>query len=451
MMKNNDNSLQQFGFNNREPWALDALRLLFSVPRTYSPLLDAWETRFPGTKRAVDRLVAAKLVEYQPGVVIDTRNGKLSQKSSRPLPRYRTTAKGRRLYKNAELDGRVLSDAFRRITPEQIPKITKLLSVLNLEQPHVKYGLSAPHAIKLSELPERTGRWWIRKLVDEGLITELPKPLADVRELIPAHWRVTRDLCRQVSKAIVETGYPASLSVEFRLNRSRFLGPVDPARVGVSGATDFDHDIETQLVLAAVLRSNRCLPNGSFMVEPRIGLQANANVDPWEFTQNGSEVVFYQPDVELRERDEQTGGVRRMVIEYERFQSRRDAWSHIERFLGWLHLRSLPFEGATLRFIVDSEPRVRSYVTLIEAFADQAIDNQKRIPANSVVLAVTSADRLLAATDPLDPKVWFRIALPSGAETGKGRPVLHTGVSPYDDYFSRGGSTQDFEMRSDHE
>jgi hypothetical protein len=339
-----------------------------------------------------------------------------------------------------------LSDTFRRITPAQIPKLTKLLSVFDLEQPHARYGLSAPHAIALSGLPERSGRWWVQRLLEEGLITQLPTDLADVRELVPAHWRVTRDLCRQVLKAIIATDAPASLSVEFRLQRSRFLGAVDPARVGVSGATDFDHDIETQRVLAAVLRSSRCLPSGSFMVEPRIGLQANARIEPWEFTQDGSEIVFYQPDVELRERDERTGAVRRMVIEYERFQSRRDAWSHIERFLGWLHLRSLPFEGATLRFVVDSEPRVRSYVTLIEAFADQALDHPERLPGNSVVLAVTSTERLLAAPDPLDPKVWFRIALPAGAETGRGRPVLHTGVSPYDDYFSRGGTTASNEV-----
>jgi|LauGreDrversion4_1035100.scaffolds.fasta_scaffold09085_2 hypothetical protein len=438
-MANSDNkNLHQFGFNDPEPWALDALRLLFSVPRTYSHLMDAWDERFPGSKKATDRLVSAGLVEFQQGVIIDTRTGKAASKLSRPLPRYRATAKGRRLSNDAKLDERVLFDAFRRLTPAQAPKLVKLLAVLDLEQPHARFGLSAPHAVSLSGLPERSGRWWIQRLLEDGLVVQLPEELADVRELVPPHWRVTRELCKRVSKALDGSEMAKALSVEFRLQRSRFLGSLDPARVGVSGATDFDHDVETQRVLAALLRSQRCLPSGAFMVEPRITLTADTRSDPWLFDANGAEMVFYQPDVELRERDERTGGVRRMVIEYERFQSRRDAWSHIERFLGWLHLRSLPFEGATLRFVVDTEPRVRSYVTLIEAFADQALDNPDRLPGNPVQLAVTSVQRLISAADPLDPKVWFRINIPGGAETGTGRPVLHNGASPYDDYFARG-------------
>jgi len=429
--------LHQFGFKDEKPWSIDALKLLFSVPRTYEPLMRSWDARFPGSLKAVERLVEAGLVEYQREIIIDTRTGKTAVKLSRPLPRYRVTAKGRRLGKEAKIDERVLFDAFNRLTSAQAPKLAKLLNVLDLEQPHARYGLSAPHAVAMSGLPDRSGRWWIQRLVTGGYVTKLTEEIADVRVLVPSHWRVTRDLCKSVSKALNGTELEKALSLEFRLRRTRFLGQLDPARVGVSGATDFDHDVETQRVLAAMLRSPRCLPSGAFMVEPRIILPAKRENTNWTFDPAGSETVFYQPDVELRERDDKTGGVRRLVIEYERFQSRRDAWSHIERFLGWLHLKSLPFEGASLRFVVDTESRVRSYVTLIEAFADQAIDNPQSLPGNPIQLAVTSVQRLVNANDPLDPTVWFRINIPRGAETAIGRPVLHNGASPYDDYFSR--------------
>ena len=92
-----------------------------------------------------------------------------------------------------------------------------------------------------------------------------------------------------------------------------------------------------------------------------------------------------------------------------------------------------------LRFVVDSAPRERSYVELIEAFGDYALDHPERMPANPVLLAVSSTPRVLAAADPLDPRAWFRMTLPNsaGSDTVR-RPVLHPPEdSPYDEYFSR--------------
>jgi hypothetical protein len=101
---------------------------------------------------------------------------------------------------------------------------------------------------------------------------------------------------------------------------------------------------------------------------------------------------------------------------------------------------ALGFEPAVLRFVVDSDARIRSYVPLIEAFTDYILDHPERLPTNPVTLAVTSAPRLLAAADPLDPRGWHRIRLPrEGADTA-GQPVLHRKATPYDDYFSRGAA-----------
>lgn len=388
----------------------------------------------------MERLVSMGFVEYQNAVIVNTRTKKPASRVSAPLPRYRTTAKGHRLNVAVKEDIRVLEDTFPRITSDCINKVSTLLDALDLEDSHAKFGLSVPHATELSSLPERSGRWWVKRFEELGYVKLLDERFADTREVVPAHWRVTRLLCRQLDDVI--DAFPdnasALLRTEFRLKRTRFLSDIDPSRIGVSGATDFDHDVETQRVLGALITSNRCAVDGIFTVEPRIVLPVNDKKKPWVFSNSGKGGVFYQPDAELREVGDSPGTVRRSIIEYERFQTRRDAWNHIERFLGWLHTQTLPFEGAVLRFVVDSESRIRSYVTLIESFCDHALDNVDQMPRNQVVLAVSSVERVLAAPDPLDPKAWYRITLPSSSSETVPSPVLHDADdSPYDEYFSR--------------
>ena len=428
---------ETFGFDSPNPWALEALRLLFSVPRAYKPLVDAWELVHPGTVKSLNRLVNMGFVENQKAIVIDTRSGEISSRISSPLPRYRTTSKGHRFSQAVQIDPRVINDHYPRLTQASSGKVIRLLSSFDLEGSHSKFGLSAPHAISISGLPERSARWWIKKLISDGFIRELSLRIPDVREVVPEHWRPNRLLARQLSDVLDEylQDSAGALKAEFRLSRSRYLGVIDPARVGISGATDYDHDVECQKILAALLLSPRCLNEKVFSVEPRLILETDCSKIPWKFSSLGLDHVFYQPDAEIRETD----GINIMwsVIEYERFQSRRDAWSHIERFLGWLSLRALPFESAVLRFVVDSEARVRSYVELIEAFADHALENPELIPVNQILLAVSSVERVLTAADPLDPKVWFRIQLPK-SDIEVRSPVLYdTKHSPYDDYFGR--------------
>lgn len=441
---------ETFGLNTSEPWALPALRLLFCAPRAYQPLVDAWDTRHPGTHKALERLVISGFVAYQDPVVIDTRTAESAERAGRRMARFRTTAKGRRLASDMTADIAVLTDRFPHLRARNVKGVARLIRAFDLDDSHARFGLSAPHAIEISGLAERSGRWWVRHLEDGGYLRRLDGRLADTREVVPAHWRVTRLLANQLADVIegFEGTVPPSLAVEFRLKRSRYLTDIDPARIGISGATDFDHDVECQRILAAFLSSPRCAAEGIFAVEPRLALPIDQATLPWSFTPEGAGSLFYQPDAELRERDEH--GTRRGIVEYERFQTRRDAWNHIERFLGWLATRTFAYESAVLRFVVDSEARVRSYVALIEAFCDWALDHLEHLPPNQAMLAVSSVERVLSAPDPLDPRAWFRISLPrgtAGSDTAA-RPLLHAPeASPYDLYFARTGASSTEEGR----
>jgi len=437
MRRNFRQRSETFGFETAKPWAMPAFRLIFNVPRAYEPLVAAWEKRYPGTKSALARLVELEFVTYQPPVVIDTRTGDTASKVGPAVARYRTTAKGKRLISDLKDDLRVLSDLYGRSDPVNHRGVARLLRAFDLEDSHARFGLSATHAIEISELAPRTGRWWIAKLAADGYLRELTTRYSDTRAVVPAHWRPTRVLCRQLAEVIdaFPDSHPASLAVEFRLKRSRFLDNIDPVRLGISGATDYDHDIECQRNVAVMLNSPRCAHEGLFVLEPRIHLSASRTAIGYQFDPAGTEQVFYQPDAEFREFED--GQLRRSILEYERYQSRRDAWAHIERFLGYLHLTAYPFEIGTLRFVVDSESRVRSYRQLIEAFCDYTLDHPELLVPNPVTLAVASSQRVLGARDPLDPRVWHRIQLPKASNTP--RPMLHkdSDSSPYDEYFAK--------------
>lgn len=432
---------ETFALERTDSWALPALRLIFAVPRTFEPLVDAWERHHPGTRRALNRLTKMGYAAFQPAVVLDTRTGDWADQETRVVPRYRATRKGQRLMTAWREDSRALEEIFPKTTPQNLAGVTRLLDALSLDKGPATFGLSASHATAIAGLADRSGRWWLRRLVAAGYVTELDEKYADVRAVVPAHWRPNRALASQVRDVLANVeGVAQSLAVEFRLHRSTYLEDIDPARLSITGATDFDHDVETQRVVAALLRSPACVTESAVSIEPRFALSADKSFTPWRFGDSGDgDVIIYQPDAELLERvDART---RRCVVEFERFQTRRDGWSHIERFCGWLATSTLPFENAVLRFVVDGDAKVRSYVNLIEAFADHLLDNLDAAPVNHTILAVADSGVLARADDPLADANWFRIELPKGTGTAC---ALHPttkawrGRTPYDAYFGAG-------------
>ena len=432
---------ETFGLDTPDPWALPALRLLFSVPRAFAELVTAWSEHYPGTPRALTRLVDLGFVDYQPGLIIDTTTGEVADAPSRRVTRYRASALGARSYASFEEDLRNFEELFPRTTPRTLAAVVRLLGSFVLEDSSTRFGLSTNHAITLSGLSPRLARWWLARFLELGWLSELDVTYADVREVVPPHWRITRGLCRQID--VVLEAFPVApqtLRTEFRLQRSRFLDDIDPSRVGLTGATDFDHDVTTQSIVATFMGSPRFTPEGIMRLEPRLVLPANLKTKPWTFATGGADTIIYQPDAYLTAQDTSPKVVnRRVILEYERFQSRRDAWSHVERFLGYLHTLTLPYESANLCFVVDSEQRLRTYVQLLEAFADYTIDYPERLPANPVTLAATTLAKLRAAKDPLALSEWNRITLspPAGSDT-EIRPVLHDpDHSPYGEYFGQ--------------
>lgn len=430
---------ETFGLETPVPWATDVFRLLFNTPRAYTPLVDAWQTRHPGTKKALSKLVELGFVAYQGPVIVDTRSGASATSSSRAVTRWRTTARGTRMLDEFSTDVATLLEAYPKLKVEHVNQTLALLEAFHLEDSHAKYGISLPHAIELAQMEPRLARWWVSRWSEAGYLVSLPVKYADVREVVPAHWRITKALCRQVTKVASAYGL-GHLSAEYHLSRTSFLADIEPARIGLTGATDFDHDVETQRLLAEFARSPRWAHTGVFAIEPRLVLPADALVSPREFTMDGGAAVFYQPDAELRAVEDVDGRsvVRRVVVEYERFQSRRDAWSHLERFVGWLHTRCLPFEHGLLMFVVDGDQRRRTYVELIEAFVDHLIENPQLSCVNPITLAVSSMERVAAASDPLNMTFWNRIVVPPTPLSLAVQPVLHDPKeSPYDLYFSR--------------
>jgi hypothetical protein len=431
---------ETFGLDTPTPWALPALRLLFHAPRVYAPLVQAWERHHPGTVAALDRLVAAGFVAHQSEIVVDARTRQQTERSGRAVDRYRTAAPGRRLLIDARRDITVLTERFPRLTPANAVGVLELLAAFDIDAARARNGRSVAHATEECSLAPRTARWWVRHLHEAKLLRRLPQRTPDAQPTIPAHWRVTRPLCTQI-RAVLRA-YPdpwGALYPEFRLQRERFLQDIDLTRVNAGGGTDYDHDVVAQELLASLLTSPRAIPTGVFDIEPRIVLTAHDTTVPWRFASDGNGLVFYQPDALFIVREESN---RRAVLEYERFQSRRDAWSHIERFLGYLESQTLPFESAILYFVVDTTARERGYVELIEAFADYVLDHPGRLPGNEVTLAVSSRPRLLASPDPLHENSWFRVRL-TGSDTtsatavGTARGcVLHTPEhSPFNLYF----------------
>lgn len=422
---------EHFGFDTTDPWSLPALRLLFHAPRAFAPLVEAWEHIFPGTNAALARLTDLGFVAYQAPVVIDARSQAEAESATRAVDRFRITEPGTRLLSAIYGDQTAIRDVFPRLTEQNTPGVIQLLEEFAVNSTIARSGRSLVHIAETGLLPRRTTYYWGEKFLTKGLIRKLPDRAPDAMDAIPAHWRVTRALSLQLRAAI--DAYPnwAELRTEFQLTRTKYLQDINVRRVSKAGGTDYDHDVNAQTVLVELLASPALVSGAPVELEPHFRLPLDNTHTPFVFTGESDDAAYYQPDAMLTAR---LGTNTICALEYERFQSRRAAWSHIERLIGWLSIYRLPFEAARLLFVVDTARREEHYTALIEAFADYAEEHPERMCPNDLTLGVASRERLENASDALHDSNWFRVQLPTGPGT---QCVLHNAThSPYNHYFA---------------
>ena len=434
-MKNIAGKLESFGFENKDPWSLPVIKLMFSLPRLYNPLALSYEKVYPGTIKYLKYLVKLGFLDYQNDIIIDTKTGMPKSKQSKPQSRYKLSSKGINFHKLIESDIRHLSDKYPKMLTRNYNNISKILTSLYLQDTHARFGISITHLADLSKMPTKTVRYWVEVFINDGYISKLNRKVSDTRAVIPAHYRVNKLFVKQLVSILETIEGGEVLKKELKLDRGRFLKDINPMRVGISGATDYDHDVDTQVILSNLILSKNIQNNLLFRIEPKFPLYIEKNNNDYVFKKINHNKIYYQPDAQFIENIE---GVNYWsILEYERYQNRRDGWSHLEKFLGFVYINALQFEGGIIRFVVNSESRLKSYVKLIEAFADYLVTNKEFCPGNDIILAVTTLDNILSAKDPLDSKNWYRIVIPKDISTEK-KILYHTEKStPYNTYFSR--------------
>jgi hypothetical protein len=363
----------------------------------------------------------------------NTITGTLAHRATKAVPRYVATKKGRLFSANSRGDSAVFSDTYPKTRPQHVHPLIALLSSFSLRHGQQEYGLSIKNAWHGNALRYDTARWWVATWLADGYIKLLPFKLADTRDVLPGHWRPTSALASHLERLCVAFDSWEHLRADLGFTTSRGLPDIDALRVSGAGTTDYDHDIGFQRILGAMLSSENLVRDAPWRAERVMRVPVTTHTHPWTFDRHGDGAVSYQPDGLYVERDV-AGRLRMGALEYERSQTRRDAWGHIERFLGYVHTSVAPTQPVVLRFIVDSRTREQTYVELLNAYTDYLHTNPKAGVLNQVTVAVASRDRILSAANPLADEQWARVLWTPGQGAGSPR-VHHRTSSPYDTYF----------------
>ena len=434
-----DSKSQSFDLEKDKSDYIEVFKVLYATPRLYKDLYNALCQKIPSFKRIMLKLVEQGFVAFQEDIIFNTITGAQAQKASKPVTRFILTREGKKKLQKYVEDPAFFDIDFKKVDASQRNKVVKILTFLDLQPPHSRYGLSVNHLLDLVDFNSRTLRWWLELLVSKNFIQVLPEKFGDVRVVVPAHFRVSRELSRQLETAVNAIGGERNLVLlkTLKLKRSKYLNDIKVARVGINGATDYEHDVDTQVILAKFVLSGSLALSNIFDIEPRITLKAFKNTSgDYVFTENGTSAVFYQPDALFKE-SQLTGSFAYSFLEYERFQTRKDGWEHIEKFIGFMSQKTLPFEQGILRFVVDGKNRQRVYVKLIEAFTDSVLDNYSLLPKNPLTIKVSTMQAVLNSSNAIKDDIWYSIDLPSG-QSESPQPKLHSGSNPYSDYFARG-------------
>ena len=430
-------SRETFGFDTNNPWALDAIKLIYSLPRTYMPLVESYDKRYPKTKYSLNKLCKLGYVQFQDPVIVDLLNKKLDKNKSRPTFRYIITTKGRNSLNKFTNDEDLLFEKYSRLTRENSYKVLKLLSQFNIDKVYGSVGKSLNIANLEVGLPERTARWWVNKFLEDGYIKRLDLKESDSREVIPGHYRPTRLLTNQLI-LLYESfpeNFPEDFLSKYKIRKTKFLNDISPTSIGLNGSTDFDHDINTQKILALLIQSESYILSSSLSSEPRISL--NISKSGKCFDVNSDIEIFYQPDAIFYDFASMKSRIN--ILEYERFQSRKDGWSHIDKFIGFLNQYHSENTQGSLRFVVDSTSRLRAYVELIEAYASFAEDFIDKFPAIDIKIYAQTYKSLSNSNDPLNDSNWFYVRIKGNASRNVSPIFSGKDFTIYKEYFSRGG------------
>lgn len=424
---------ETFGCEGADPWAAEALHLLYSAPRIYEHLLEAWDSRYPGAKKAVYRLMDLGFVTRQDPI---SPNGSASD-SKRSMVRYVATAAGRELSSEQQTDPRTLSITFPKMAPATEQPLETLLGKLCELSVPGKDGMSVSHMAQVSGLSYAVAYSWASRLEKKKFARRAPAKKKDKDPSIPAHYRPTRSLTKQAAR-LSEVFPDKAHILAPAARRMSFLKDIPTSAARNLG--DWSHDVAAQEVVADMLKSQSMSPlahGAPLLIEPVINLATSAVesdssdyriILPEPFSSavhNDPQRRVYQPDAVFSATFD-TPVQSRCVLEYERQRHRADGWLHVEKFMGYMAAYTFPGTPGALLFVVDTPKREKSYVAMCEAFADSMAENPTRLPSNRITLAVSTAERLKAPGNPLLPSRWatIQMMMPSPSDRAQ-RCILH--------------------------
>jgi len=432
------NSKKKFytiGIEKIDSWEYPIIKLLFSFPRIYEPLIDSLDIVYPGLNKYLAKLKKIGFLDYQKGIIYNSRIDKKVDKKIKPQRRFRLTNKGKSFLENIKIDSRILTDYYPKIKIRNINNIINFLDILNLDDNISNQGISLSFISKKLNIPIKNVRYWTGIFSKKGFIKLLPNKISDAREIIPAHYRVNNKFTKHLKYILKNLENGELFITELKLDRRKYLSNINPARIGITGATDYDHDIEVQKVLAKLILSSNIINPMNIISEPKFKIKIDKINGKITCVDNSSNHIYYQPDAFYNEIIDNIKYY--SILEYERFQNRRDGWLHIEKFLAYVHQNLYIFEGGIIRFVVSSEKRLKSYVDLLEGFTHYINENPKRMPNNNIIFSVTSTERIEKSKNALDSSNWFWIAI-NPEKSEKKEIIIHEeNNTPYKSYFGK--------------
>lgn len=143
-----------------DSWEYPIIKLLYSFPRIYQPLIDSLEVVYPGLSKYLSKLIKLGFLDYQKGIIYNSRTDKKVDRKNKPQMRFRLTNKGKSFLLDIKNDSRIMTDQYPKIKERNINNIIKFLSMLNLDDNISNQGLSLSYISKKLNIPIKNVRYW---------------------------------------------------------------------------------------------------------------------------------------------------------------------------------------------------------------------------------------------------------------------------------------------------